>query len=44
MRPKYGGKAKLFHTDTGSFEVYLKTDDIHAVIAKDVGTRFYTSN
>ena len=30
--------------DTGSFIVYIKTDDIYKDIAKDVETRFDTSN
>ena len=29
---------------TGSFIVYIKTDDIYKDIAKDVETRFDTSN
>ena len=30
--------------DTGSFIVYMKTEDIYSVIAKYVQTRFNTSN
>ena len=30
--------------DTGSFKVYVKTEDIYSVIAKYVKTRFDTSN
>ena len=30
--------------DTGSFIVYMKTEDIYSVIAKYVKTRFNTSN
>ena len=30
--------------DTDSFIVYIKTDDIYKDIAKDVETRFDTSN
>ena len=30
--------------DTGSFTVYIKTDDIYKDIAEDVETRFDTSN
>ena len=30
--------------NTGSFIVYIKTDDIYKDIAKDVETRFDTSN
>ena len=41
---KYGKKAKLCYMDTDSFIVYIKTDDIYKDIAKDVETRFDTSN
>ena len=27
VKPKYGENAKLFHIDTDSFIVYVKTDD-----------------
>ena len=30
--------------DTGSFKVYVKTEDIYSVIAKYVKTRFDSSN
>ena len=30
--------------DTGSFIVYIKTEDIHLDISKDVETRFDTSS
>ena len=30
--------------DTNSFNVCVKTDDIYKDLAKDVQTRFYTSN
>ena len=30
--------------DTGSFIVYIKTEDIYTYIVKDVETRFETSN
>ena len=42
--PKYGGNAKLCCMDTDSFLVHVKTDDIYKDIAKDVETRFDTSN
>ena len=38
VKPKL--KAKLCYTDTGSFIVCMKTEDIYAVIAKYVKTRF----
>ena len=43
MKPKYGENPKLCnHTD--SFIVHVKIDDIYKDIAKDVETRFDTSN
>ena len=44
MKPKYEEEAKLFYMDTESFIAYIKTDDIYKDIAKDVETRFDTSN
>ena len=44
VKPKYGGKIKLCHTDTDCFPVYIKTKDIFIEIAKDVETRFDTSD
>ena len=29
VKPKYGEKARLCDLDTGSFIVYIKTDDIY---------------
>ena len=43
-KPKYGEKIKLCYMDTNSFKVYIKTEDIYVDIAKDVETRFDTSN
>ena len=37
-------KEKLCYMNTDSFIVYLKTNDIYKDIAKDVETRFDTSN
>ena len=37
-------KSKLCHMDTGSFVVYIKTDDIYKDAAEDIETRFNTSN
>ena len=42
--PKYGENAKLRYMDTDSCIVHVKTEDIHKEIAKDVETRFDTSN
>ena len=41
---KFGEKAKLCQTGINSFTIYIKTEDIYANIAKDVETRFDTSN
>ena len=41
---KFGEKAKFCQTGINSFTVYIKTEDIYANIAKDVETRFDTSN
>ena len=41
---KFGEKAKLCQKSISSFTVYIKTEDIYADIAKDVETRFNTSN
>ena len=42
VEPKYGEKPKFFYMDTDV--VYIKTEDIYVDIAKDVETRFDTSN
>ena len=44
VKPQYRQKAKLCFMDTDSFIVYIKTEDIYSDIAKDVETRFHTSN
>ena len=44
VKPKYDEKEKLFHTDTDSFIVYIKADDIYKGISEDVETRYDTSN
>ena len=44
VKPKYGKKAKLYSMDTDSFVVYTEIDDIYKELAKDVETRFETSN
>ena len=40
VKPKYGGKSKLYYLDTGNFIVYVKTEDTYVGTAKDVETRF----
>ena len=42
--PKYGDRAKLCYTDTGSFIIYIKTEDFLEDISNDVEGRFDTSN
>ena len=42
IKPKYGEKAKVCYMDTGSFIVYLKSDDIYKDIAEDAEKRFAT--
>ena len=44
IKTKYGGKSKLCYIDTDSFIVHVKTHDIYKDIARDVETRFDTSN
>ena len=44
VKPKHGKKAALGHMDTKSLVVYKKVKDISLDIAKDVETRFDTSN
>ena len=36
VKQKYGEKAELCYMDTGSFIVYIKTNDIYKDIAEDV--------
>ena len=44
VKPKYGKKQNYFYMDTGSFIVYIKTDDIYKDIAEDAETRFNAGN
>ena len=39
-----GGNAQLCYTDTDSFIVHVKTDDIYKYIAEDIEKRFDTTN
>ena len=39
VKPKYGENAKLCYTDTDSFIVHIKADDINKDISGDVETR-----
>ena len=42
IKPKYQGNAKLCYMDTGSFIIYIKTEDVYEDIANDVEKRFDT--
>ena len=44
ISPKYGYKAKLCYTDTDSFIIYIKTEDIFEDISNDVEKWSDTSN
>ena len=44
VKLKCDQKTKLCYINTGSFIVYIKTDDIYKDIAEGVETRFDTSN
>ena len=44
VRPKYGDQEKLCYTDTGSFIIYIKTEDFFEDISNDVEKLFDTSN
>ena len=44
VKPKYGENGKLCCTDTDSFVVHIKTNDIYKDISENVQTRFDTSN
>ena len=44
IKPKYGDRAKLRYTDTDSFIVYIKTEDLSENISNDVERCFDTSN
>ena len=44
VKPKYGERVKLCYMNSNSFVVNIKVDSIYTDIAKDVRTRFDTSN
>ena len=44
IKPKYQYKAKLCYTDTDSFVIHIKTENLSEDITTDVEKRFYTSN
>ncbi|XP_065654868.1 uncharacterized protein LOC136081480 [Hydra vulgaris] len=44
IKKKYSDRAKLLFTDTDSLAYEIKTEDIYADIAKDIESKFYTSD
>ena len=44
IKPKYNDKARLCYMDTGSFVMYVKTEDFYKDIASDVERWFDTLN
>ena len=44
VKSKYGDRAKICQTDTGSFTIYIKTEDFLEDISNDVERQFDTSN
>src|SRR5678815_1880472 len=44
IKSKYGDRAKLLFTDTDSLAYEIKTDDFYADIARDIRSRFDTSD
>ena len=43
FKPKYQNNSKLCYMDTGSFIIFIKTEDFYEDIADDVAKRIYTS-
>ena len=44
VKSKYGGNARLCYTDSESFIVHVKSEDVHADLGGDGDTRFDESN
>ena len=44
IKPKYQNNAKLCYTDTDSFIIYFKTEDVYEDVTDDFEKRFDTSN
>ena len=44
IKPKCGEKAKLCYMETGSFIIYIKTDNIYQDIAEEIEARFDNPN
>ena len=44
LKPKYGDRVKLCYTDTDSFIIHIKTEDLFEDISNDVEKWFDTSN
>ena len=36
LKPKYGGRVKLYYMDTDSFIIHVETEDFYKYIANDV--------
>ena len=43
LKPKYGGRVKLYYMDTDSFIIHVETEDFYKDIANDVDKWFDTS-
>ena len=43
IKPKYGDRAKICYTDTGSFIIHIITEDFYKDISNDVKIGFDTS-
>ena len=43
IKPKYGDRAELCYTDTGSFVIHIKTEDLFKDISADIKKWFDTS-
>ena len=44
LKPKYNDKIKLCYTDTDSFVIEVKTEDLYVDISDDIEKWYYTSN
>ena len=44
INPKYGDRAKLCYTDTDSFIIYIKMEDVFQDVSNDVEKWFDKSN
>ena len=44
VKPSYQDNVKLCYIDTGSFSIFIKTEDVYEYIVDDVEKRLDTSN